>query len=257
MRIILLSLLFIFGLFYVAKADYRVSVLEIEHKETKETKTLLYIQGGFTKGISKDTQILVDKYGSLIEEVVFYSQGGLSYEGYTISHIMSDNRFKVRVPNGGYCLSACAIAYIGGTDYKLNGGLLGFHKGHLGNGQVSFKDQEEAFDNGQQSGSYATVHMMANGFSYWLSREINDQTSPTTFKLFNKVEDLMHYYVRNDDNYKEDDLNRYLKEVTPKGFVWKENEILNYLKENPGNSNWKVKKIIQSIENIKEKSDVK
>ena len=59
-----------------------------------------------------------------VDEVVLASPGGLGYEGYMTANALSRHEKKVRVAEGTYCLSACAIAFIGGTDYIINNGVL-------------------------------------------------------------------------------------------------------------------------------------
>jgi hypothetical protein len=83
------------------------------------------IRGPIMPGISADVKEMLLKHDDI--DVVFLSSpGGTAYEGYQLAGIMSDNNLRTVVERGRYCLSACAIAFMGGTDYKIRG-VLGFH----------------------------------------------------------------------------------------------------------------------------------
>ena len=64
----------------------------------------------------------------------------------------------------------------------------------------------ETLIHGQQLGVYDTYYHLANGFSLKLPYTISKHTDKDTFIAFTDVDDLMDFYVRNE----EDKINQYL-----------------------------------------------
>ena len=230
---LLLQVLVLFMFSLPATADYVVQVIDIKNQETNEEKTVLHVYGDFDLGISEDVRTALNLHSDIIDEVVLNSPGGLGYEGYTVGSILSDYQLPVRVAKGTACLSACAAAFIGGTDYKVEG-ILGFHKGHL-NGLEPFMNQEEAFDNGQVAGSFHLYYIIANGFGVDLAFNIDRRTSPSNFIVFTNTEDLMKFYVRDDV----DNISNYVVPIQETPLVFNVNDMVIHLENNPNDGKWK------------------
>ena len=230
---LLLQVLVLFMFSLPAAADYVVQVIDIKHKETNEVKTVLHVYGDFDLGISQDVRTALNLHSDIIDEVVLNSPGGLGYEGYAVGQILSEYEVPTRVAKGTACLSACAIAYIGGTDYEVEG-ILGFHKAHLA-GAEPFMNQEEAFDAGQLAGSYHLYYLIANGFSVSLTAHIDQRSTPNDFVVFTNTEDLLKFYVRNDD----DDISNYITEIPETPLVFNVDDMVIHLTNNPNEGKWK------------------
>ena len=215
-----------------ATADYVVQVIDIKNKETNEVKTVLHIKGDFDLGISEDVRTALNIHADIIDEVVLNSPGGLGYEGFAVGNILSDYAIPTRVAKGTACLSACAIAYIGGTDYEVEG-ILGFHKAHLA-GAEPFMNQEEAFDAGQLAGSYHLYYLIANGFSVSLTAHIDQRSTPNDFIVFTNTEDLLKFYVRSDD----DNISNYITEIPETPLVFNVDDMVTHLTNNPNDGKW-------------------
>ena len=234
-----------------AAAEYVVQVIDLKHKETQETKTVLFIYGDFDLGISEDVRTALYLHADKIDHAVLSSPGGLAYEGYKVGEILSEHKTPVRIAKGTACLSACAIAFIGGTNYEIDNGILGFHKAHL-SGTEPFKNQEEAFDLGQGSGAYDMYYILSNGFSSSLTAGIINLTSPSKFIVFTDTDDLMEFYVRSDN----DNLENYLKDIPTTPKVFESFDIIKYLDDNPNDRKWKVTKLIFEQGNERLEEDV-
>ena len=216
-----------------ALADYVVQVIDIKHKETNEVKTVLHVYGDFDLGISNDVRTALNIHADKIDEAVLNSPGGLGFEGYQVGSILSEYQVKTRVASGTACLSACAVAFIGGQDYEVEG-ILGFHKGHLA-GAEPFLNQEEAFDNGQQAGSFNLYYIMANGFSVDLGFQIDRRSSPDKFVVFTNTEDLLKFYVRDDSI---DLFESYVTPIEETPTVFDVNDMVTHLTNNPNDGLW-------------------
>ena len=230
---LLVQVLVLFMFSLPATADYVVQVIDIKHKETNEEKTVLHVYGDFDLGISNDVRTALNIHADKIDEAVLNSPGGLGYEGYQVGAILSEYQVKTRVASGTACLSACAVAFIGGQDYEVEG-ILGFHKGHLA-GQEPFLNQEEAFDNGQQAGSFNLYYIIANGFGVDLGFQIDRRSSPSHFVVFTNTEDLMKFYVRSDEDY----IANYVQPIQETPLVFDVNDMVTHLTNNPNDGLWK------------------
>ena len=226
-----------------AKADYSVKVIKIKNNDTNETKQILHLTGDFDEGIGKDVEYLLDKH--TVSEAVLYSPGGLGYEGYVAAGALSKHEVPVRVAKETYCISACAIAFIGGTDYKVNDGILAFHKGWVMD--EPWKNQNEAFAAGQAAGAYDAYFLTANGFSFELSSLIQQHTNPDKFIVFTHEDQLNEFYVRSEENNIDD----YLKEKDIDVKIWGTKEIQSHLSKSKNNGNWSIVSTIEEKTNTK------
>lgn len=227
---------------FVANAEYKVRVVDLKNSNTNETRRVLHIAGDFDEGISKDIKKALDEYK--VDEAVLYSPGGLGYEGFVSANHLSEHEVPVRVAKGTYCISACAVAFIGGTDYKINDSILAFHKGWVPN--EPWKNQNEAFDAGQVSGGYSSLFFVANGFSFELPSHINEHSNQDTFIVFHNEKDLNKYYVRT----KKNNVNDYLDQLDIKPNVLSSDDIVKYLENNPWvDSGWKIESTLLELTN--------
>jgi len=124
-----------------------------------------------------------------IDEVNITSPGGLTMSGIELGMFFSNNQLKVSIAPGRICLSACAYAFIGGTDYRIDG-MLGFHTGYLrhnagdpitlplppDNTGIS-PDVNNAYQQGHYMGALFSLWFLQNGFNHHLFMTISAKTS--------------------------------------------------------------------------------
>ena len=157
------------------------------------------IRGPIMPGISADVKEMLLKHDDI--DVVFLSSpGGAANEGYRLAGIMSDNGLRTVVERGRYCLSACAIAFMGGTDYKIRG-VLGFHNAWTTD--QSLEGFGKAFNDAQQIGAYWFQFVTQNGFAADLAWEVLNKTSPSTFLIFLNEYDFISYMVTDRESFYE------------------------------------------------------
>ena len=126
------------------------------------------------------------------------SPGGVASEAYPLATVLSDYELTAYVPEGQYCLSACASAFIGAAEYDIDG-VIGFHNAYAP-GYDSFATYNEGLAHGQSFGAYSTYHMMLNGFSIQLPLLISQLTSPEEFIVFFHENDLMTFFARSEED---------------------------------------------------------
>ena len=130
---------------------------------------------------------------------------------------------KVSIAPGRVCLSACAYAFIGGTDYRIDG-LLGFHTGYLRHNAGdpnSFPlppdstgvspDVNNAYQQGHYMGALFSLWFLQNGFNHYLFMTISAKTSIEKF-LVMKHEDELYKWMARDNST---DINDYAKFLKP------------------------------------------
>ncbi|MCG7944827.1 MAG: hypothetical protein N0C84_00615 [Candidatus Thiodiazotropha taylori] len=191
-------------MFYIAVMD-----LDIGNDETKQ---ILYYEGVITHTTTDTIAYFKDKYPD-ITEISLSSAGGAAWESFKLGEWLSDNEMTTTVSPGRICMSACAYAFVGGSDYKIDG-LLGFHASWVDIPEVSIatSDQVNAYYlQGQAIGSYLTSYMMLNGFHSQLGNAMPYITDQENFWVFKHEDELMKFYVRNDDS--QDLFANYFQEI--------------------------------------------
>ena len=157
--------------------------------------------------------------------VAFNSPGGLASEGWSLGFAMSDLGLKSYVSYGHACMSACYTAFIGGTDYEIDG-VLGAHVAWRQENTLS--DGETASDvlhHGQVLGSFDTFYHLAHGFNFQLPYDIVTLTSHDEFLIFTDEEQLNKYFVRDDD----DKIGQYLNAIESEPLVVHAEDMLPYI----------------------------
>ena len=124
-----------------------------------------------------------------INKVVLRSEGGAAQEGFAIGKLFYQRNTEVFVD--GYCLSACAIAFIGTPNINLDGGFIGFHNGWV---QIEM-ETNKALAQGQFLGIMTGAYFMDKGYSILLPFYISQLTTPEVFLTFDTVEQLRLFYV--------------------------------------------------------------
>ena len=161
-----------------------------------------------------------DRLRNLLDEnpditvVNMVSPGGVASEAYSIASVLSDYEMTAYVPEGQYCLSACASAFIGAAEYDIDG-VIGFHNAWAP-GYDSFATYNQGLAHGQSFGAYSTYHMMVNGFSIQLPLLITQLTSPEEFIVFFHENDLMTFFARSE----EDNVEPYLSPLVDVDETW-------------------------------------
>lgn len=124
-----------------------------------------------------------------INKVVLRSEGGAAQEGFAIGKLFYQRNTEVFVD--GYCLSACAIAFIGTPNVNLDGGFIGFHNAWV---QIEM-ETNKALAQGQFLGIMTSAYFMDKGYSVLLPFYISQLTTPEVFLTFDTVEQLRVFFV--------------------------------------------------------------
>ena len=126
-----------------------------------------------------------------VRRIKFSSPGGVADEGYVLGDIMRLYEMQVEVPRGAYCLSACAVAFAGGTSFYI-GGILGFH-----NAWTAQHDMPaiQAMIAGQQIGMKTMQYFMMKGYHVDLPTIISNGTTPARFFVFKDTMDFLAFYA--------------------------------------------------------------
>jgi len=185
------------------KESKSVGIMRIKAYDinTYESQDVLYYVGPITEYSREILEYYSDQYPE-VDTIAFSSPGGVAYESFDLGFWLSAKKMKVMVPNGQACLSACAYAFMGGTDYKING-LLGFHNASIG---AFIEDTEwntnkvnSVYVAGQVLGTQASYWFMVNGFHPLLVTHIMQKTDKEKFVVFSNSKSFNKWYVRNDE----------------------------------------------------------
>ncbi len=183
------------------KGDFYVGVVRVlDDTIVKGYKDVLMYSGPIKENSTEVIRFFADQYPE-IEEISLNSPGGVAYESFEMGQYFSERGLSTTVSPGKICLSSCAIAFIGGTNYKIDG-ILGFHTAWL---SLDLKDLPEgisvdmlnmAYKSGQQIGAQLSYYMRVNGFHDFLTLNINGKSDKDNFLSFTHEDELNEWYVR-------------------------------------------------------------
>jgi hypothetical protein len=196
------------------QVDETVHMAVLRIDDDGVTRDVLIYTGGIQTHTTEIIEYFYKQYPH-IDEILFHSSGGRAIESFELGSFLSNNHLKVTVPPLAYCMSACAFAFIGGYDYRIDG-MLGFHLAHFApedvTGVYNVDDMNGEFEVGQQLGHYWSIWIMENGFSNHLTTTIVNETSKDNFLVMDHEDELMNWFVREETGM--DDIMNYFKNLT-------------------------------------------
>ena len=176
-----------------------ISVPMVAHSATiSNTDTTINFKGEIISGDAKRLEALILRTG--IKTVEFDSNGGMAIEGYTLGYVIRRNEVKTVVIDGSVCLSACAVAYIGGVDLELDG-VLGFH---VAWSPVDDQSYSDGMKSGQLYSIVGAAYHFNMGYTNQMSYIISQVTDSKTFLILS-LDDLKLFTMVDKDftEYKE------------------------------------------------------
>lgn len=168
-------------------------------------KAILVIAGEFIEGTAARTDTFLNMNPD-ITEVAFDSRGGMAKEGVDLATVLYEQDVKATVNKGFKCLSACAFAFLGASDMRIDG-ILGFHNGFLEKQEALAIPKDDLVNMSIHLGTLTVMHFIENGFGFELPLVIAAATNKSTFIVFRDevnllkfatgplVEDQFTYYV--------------------------------------------------------------
>lgn len=155
---------------------------------------VLHYFGPVTAGDARGLDSYITHYQP--SKVIMTSEGGNSNEGYALAMVLSAHQMHVEVPKGYMCMSACAVAFLGGATKTVDG-MLGFHVMYIP-GEVP---EHYAATAGQQTGIMDTITSLSTGYNLMLFQVTAYMTSPSDFLVFTSEEELALFYVADQYNF--------------------------------------------------------
>jgi hypothetical protein len=155
----------------------------------------ILFEGQFKKGSALALMMKIDETG--IKKVHLNSPGGLSNEGYLMGNGFRNKNITVVVKENHSCISACAIAFLGSKNQKLEG-LIAFHVAHIPKQFQKKVNPSDALKNGQMIGTMTTEYFYRMGYNLQLQYFITHFTTADTFLVFKNLEEL-HTFKFNED----------------------------------------------------------
>lgn len=196
-KLVLLSMLLIVSPVFAKSQELPY---KIEYVPETPLGPLLSFKGTFVKGLTENFIRALILHPD-VKAVTMSSPGGSLDEGYKLGSAMSDYNLIVMVPKGQVCVSACALAFVGGWKY-LVGGLLAFHSPYL----PKYEPQtvlEDIYYSGQYTGVQQMYYFAANGFRAQLYMTIAQYTDRENYMVITNTNDLHHYLMIEKRTYKD------------------------------------------------------
>jgi hypothetical protein len=195
------------GFVWQEEAAIGIYLYRIQDGDT--VRDIMMFRGPFNQNTTDIIQFFLDQYPE-ITELSMNSPGGMAFEAFKLGQYLSDKGLSVTVSPGAGCYSACAYAFLGGTNYRIDG-VLGFHTAFImppepiqtptGPTQPVFSldDMNGIYREGQTTGGVFLHWFLTNGFTADLVMRIMIETAPDRFLVFMHEDELLKFYVRNDD----------------------------------------------------------
>ena len=121
----------------------------------------IYYKGQVSKGDAAKVQAMIED--TFIQRISLSSKGGHAMEGFSLGYLFQEYNMTVVVDADTHCLSACAVAVMGGETKEVKG-LLGFHGAwSKGRGTLS-----EGMKQGQIIGTLDALYHFKMGYSLHL-----------------------------------------------------------------------------------------
>lgn len=157
--------------------------------------TMLFISGEIKAGLDNLVTDILATHPE-VSSVALSGPGGDANEGYRLGIILGENKMPVRVPFGAYCLSACANAFLGGTDYQIYG-ILGFHNAYIMPDQMVNMSSWQLIQAGRSLLLQQTQYYLDNQLSFEFCYDVEQFTTPDKLFVFTNGQQLMQYVVGN------------------------------------------------------------
>ena len=179
----------------------------------------VYYFGTVEVGDAKTLAAVLDENPD-VRTVIMVSSGGIASEAQKIGQVLSDFAVTAHVPEGYYCLSACATAFLGAAEYDIDG-ALGFHNAWSPRANRNL-DHNDYLGQGQALGVADSYYYLANGFSMELPFLVSHLTSPNKFLTFFDESQLEFFLARTE----EDKIDNYLTFKVDLDEAWIDRHIL-------------------------------
>ena len=175
-----------------------------EPKFTYTEKTpigpIISFRGDFTPGLVIEFEKFLKLHPDA-KTLTLSSNGGLLTEGYKVGELLSTKLLDVWIPKDSTCVSACALAFLGGHKYKISG-ILAFHAPWLPRYDGRMKI-EDIYSNGQSTGADQSYWFAANGFRAQFYQMIAKYTNRETFVILTNTKDLELFLMIDGRTYSE------------------------------------------------------
>lgn len=186
---------------------YSLSIVTVF--EDNHYKDVFYYRGSIETNTTEVIDFFAKQYPH-IKEISLNSPGGVAYESFELGQWFSNNDMSTTVSPRSICLSACAIAFIGGKDYMIDG-TLGFHNAWISIDQETAFNLDElnsAYKSGQLIGTQLSYYFRVNGFHDALALQVTMKTDAQNFIIFTHEDELLEFFSRATDH--EDTINHYI-----------------------------------------------
>ena len=104
---------------------WTIMKVDATNDTTNEDVNFLVLQGGISEGISTKLDEALTQNPN-VDTVLLHSKGGNPDEAVEIFKVFQKHQVNTWVPEGKYCMSACAVAFLGGVEKNITG-VVGFH----------------------------------------------------------------------------------------------------------------------------------
>lgn len=144
----------------------------------------VHYNGDVSAGDADALQRYIDMYEPAT--ITLTSPGGLAQEGYRLGYVLMDYTGTVVVDKA--CMSACAVAFLGAPNKKIEG-VLGFHPAWT----TADMEPSDAMKAGQVMGLQTAMYMDITGYTLQFAYVFTVLASQDVFFIFQDLDDLERF----------------------------------------------------------------
>ena len=147
--------------------------------------------GDFTRGTEQQIARFLNANPN-VKAISLNSNGGVLGEGVRTGRLFDKRKIDTHVVRGARCISACAMAFLGGPAQQLDG-TVAFH--NAARPDQSKTSKTELSHGGQVIGAYIFQHFLEMGYSAQLPALILMNAHGNRLMVFKNKGDLDKFYV--------------------------------------------------------------
>jgi len=142
----------------------------------------ILLKGTVERGDADKLESMVVATG--IRTVRLDSPGGDATEGFRLGYRIKKLNLTAVIPDDAFCMSSCAIAFLGAPS-KVQGGLLGFHVAYSPANKLT---ENEGLKYGQRLGAINAVYYFNMGYTIQLQYLTTILTDKETFLMIDTAD---------------------------------------------------------------------
>lgn len=186
-------------------------------------KTIIKFDGKFDNNVKFDLGGSLQQYNP--DYLELHSEGGYLSQIAPIARIIKEQQIRVRINEGDYCLSACALVAMHSPYVQIDG-QMGFHTAYVPRFSAGYS-LSDIYQAGSDSAAQLIALVFNAGFPYKLFLDMMYNSSVDEFMTFFNTEEFNSYRMKSPEDFLNGVQLRYLVLSSKHIFAYSEHQRLD------------------------------